>query len=423
MNRRNTRSQREPANPDGTTTVTARSESQEDPRLEEVRNTLDVSTIELPGSTLDSVKRKLDAVLKEDPNDYKAYTELARYHLKIGYRIFKPGIGAVYDAQPLKNAYEAVIRAIELQPTYADAYIPYGSYFEGVRDYTAAEVNYEKADSLGSDNPWLYERWGRLLWLLDRNDEAMQKFKKVLSVAGDNKYALGSAYELIARIHEARHEYEDADSFYSKLIETLPGNAWTLGSYSEFLRAKVGDIDRAIQFGEEALSLSNYGVGRRILAMALYAKWGQSVVTNPDDSTSESYLSYAMSLYSDLNYAFFWLAQRDTTSASTDPFLRMGVRVDTTDKVGYTALSWAAMQSQLVAAEHLLQLGANPKVAGNDGWLPLHQAAYTGNLEMFELLLKHTSEISDQQLNFAKRVADQQGSAEIKRALEDYVRQ
>jgi ankyrin repeat protein len=64
------------------------------------------------------------------------------------------------------------------------------------------------------------------------------------------------------------------------------------------------------------------------------------------------------------------------------------VDIDGCDEHGRTALHFAAASSNVVAARHLIKMGATPNFFNNDGHSPLHLAAEISNTEMIDLLLE-----------------------------------
>ncbi len=66
-------------------------------------------------------------------------------------------------------------------------------------------------------------------------------------------------------------------------------------------------------------------------------------------------------------------------------------RLAAQDKVGYTALNWAAMRAQWEVVRYLVDAGANVNAFGLDGNTPLHCAANHGNVAIIGLLIKRGS--------------------------------
>ena len=63
-------------------------------------------------------------------------------------------------------------------------------------------------------------------------------------------------------------------------------------------------------------------------------------------------------------------------------------RLEAQDKVGYTALNWAAMRAQWEVVRFLVENNANVQIFGIDGNTPLHCAANHGNVAIIGFLIK-----------------------------------
>ncbi|MCP4706271.1 MAG: PDZ domain-containing protein [candidate division Zixibacteria bacterium] len=76
-------------------------------------------------------------------------------------------------------------------------------------------------------------------------------------------------------------------------------------------------------------------------------------------------------------------------------FLEDQTRLSAQDKVGYTALHWAALRGKLDAVRFLVEAGADVNAFGLDGCTPLHGAADFGNVAMIGVLIKKGSVVDN----------------------------
>ncbi len=67
--------------------------------------------------------------------------------------------------------------------------------------------------------------------------------------------------------------------------------------------------------------------------------------------------------------------------------------LDKQDDLGRTPLHWATEESQLDAAELLLEKGANPNIKASTGATPLHLASDSELMDMAALLTKHGADL------------------------------
>lgn len=219
------------------------------------------------GSALDEAKAELDRVLRDDPQSANAYRLYARYYLSAGYIS-----GESYRPESLAAAGKALEQALEIAPDYARAYVLQGYLFRimGMPEEAKAALN--RADRLGTDDPWLQINWGDLLMQESRLDEAAARYKKVLD-NDTNPAARKGARSGLSRYYKRTNRLDDADALYRADIAAEPGNAWLHGNYAVFLLCWRDDADSAIAEAVQARSLMDYGIARLTLAAALYRKW------------------------------------------------------------------------------------------------------------------------------------------------------
>lgn len=101
--------------------------------------------------TLEEARSRLDSILAQSPDFAPAHREYARYFIMAGhisYRDFAPG--------SLEAAEASLNRALELDPNYAAAYVLAGHLYTLQGDLQRATESLDKAQALGSKDPWLY---------------------------------------------------------------------------------------------------------------------------------------------------------------------------------------------------------------------------------------------------------------------------
>ncbi|KAL9265825.1 Ankyrin repeat domain-containing protein [Drosera capensis] len=79
---------------------------------------------------------------------------------------------------------------------------------------------------------------------------------------------------------------------------------------------------------------------------------------------------------------------------SLDKLLKHGVKIDSIDKDGRTALHIAVIGKKDAVISHLLRKGANPRVLDEGGATPLHYAVQVGALQTVKLLIKHGADVN-----------------------------
>lgn len=219
------------------------------------------------GSGLEEAKAELDRALREAPRSANAYRLYAQYYLISGHlrgESFEPG--------SLEAAEKALNTAVEIAPDYALAYVLQGHLYRLMGKPAQAKAALQKAEQLGTDDPWLHLNRAALLMQEDRQDEAVALYKKVLAVNASPRTSSAAQLGLIV-YYQRNNRLADADALYRKKIAADPTSAWLHGDYAGFLLCSRDNAEGAIVEAKKALDLMDYGVGRLTLAAALYRKW------------------------------------------------------------------------------------------------------------------------------------------------------
>lgn len=246
-------------------------------------------------SALETAGAELDEVLREYPRHAPAYREKARYFIMRGHISslrFQPG--------SLEAADSSIKKAIEINPNYAEAFVLRGHLYRLMDRHQDAVGALERAEKLGTTDPWLQNNWADLLIDEGKYDAAAERYRKVSDSKTQNKKAMGSAYEGLIRYYTRVENLDQADEIYRKKIDLEPNAAWGYGNYAQFLLCQRDDYENSITRSRQALNIMNYGVGRYWLAAALYRKWAQHAITGAVDDGRQYYLE-AQAIYPDPN--------------------------------------------------------------------------------------------------------------------------
>ncbi len=173
----------------------------------------------------------------------------------------------------------AIKRAIALAPDYEDAYVLLGYHYTLEGLYFKATEALDKAEKLGSKNPWLY--LNRVPGYEKAGDKASvaRMYKKVVESDTDNHNALSGALRGLAKYYAENGNFEQADYWFREHIDVDP-TAWSFGAYAYHLLFDRGDADSSIKYGEKAIAEMNYGVGRFNLGCAYYLKWAEVLASD-----------------------------------------------------------------------------------------------------------------------------------------------
>lgn len=113
---------------------------------------------------------------------------------------------------------------------------------------------------------------------LKKYDLAEKSFLKAASLA-KNPVDLEIAYSSLASVNEELLKYDRAVEYYDLAIKQEGKNAWLFSHYVSLL-VYLKKWDRAIEVAEQMLKISDFGVGRRLLATA-YASKALSLSSDP----------------------------------------------------------------------------------------------------------------------------------------------
>jgi len=189
-------------------------------------------------------------------------------------------------------------KALEIDPKYADACVLLGHVYQLMNRLGEGIAALEKAEKLGTTEPWLQLNWAAILIDQGKYEEAAKRYRKVIDSNTPNKKAMVSAFEGLSLYYESIGKLDEADKIYQKQIAFEPEAAWGYGNYAHFLLCQKDDYEKSIARSREALRIMDYGMGRYWLAAALYRKWAQSVNTGRPD-TGAQYFAEAQAIYPD----------------------------------------------------------------------------------------------------------------------------
>lgn len=229
---------------------------------------------------LEQANEKLSNVLKKSPQNYLALYQMARYQIKSGYINSISGryksynfIVGNYSPGTLEVAETTIRSAIRINPLFADGYVYLAQIQMDKSQLDETEKSLTRAEAIGTKDPWLQLQWAALNEARGEYSAAKIRNKRVLD--SDTKDNKAKSQSLIYLINSSKRtgDSEQVLNLYKKYFKLNPSNAWMRGEFAEYLNGTLGRNDEAVVQAEEALKVMNYGVGKNILAMALYGKW------------------------------------------------------------------------------------------------------------------------------------------------------
>ena len=207
----------------------------------------------------------------------------ARAWFSIGY------LRSVGEGIDLEAAMDAYTKAIELNPTDADAYNNRGNAKDALGQHDAAVADLDRAIELNPTDADAYNNRGVVKRALGQHDAAVADYDRAIELnptyafaynnRGNAKDALGQHDAAVADLDRAIElNPTDADAYYNR------GNVKdALGQHD----AAVADLDRAIELNPTyAFAYNNRGVVKRALGQhdAAVADYDRAIELNPTDA-------------------------------------------------------------------------------------------------------------------------------------------
>ena len=190
-------------------------------------------------SSLEIARSSLNAALNMDPCNALTYLEYARYFERV----------AKIDKDPGEFRLEAlhsIARAISVDPHYADAYVLQGFLMHLVGHNELATQALDRAEELGSMNPWLHINRGLIKRYAGDYLGAAIDYRAAIDSGTDNKKAIGVAMGGIAEYFKRAGQLAEAREVYSKWVEFDPESPVGHLKYSRFLLCYDDDPEHSL---------------------------------------------------------------------------------------------------------------------------------------------------------------------------------
>lgn len=257
---------------------------------------------------LDSAVIHFRRALEIDPSYADAYAGLANAYVMIGYSGYRPA-----DAM-FPKAKAAALRSIQLDSTKAAPFAALGMELTWERKFSDAERAFQRSIELDPDYATAHQWNGILLMIVGKRREAVAELKRAseidpLSLQIQNNYAtfLGSTGDTAARLrHFRKMVAEEPDSAW------VSRNPWLLTNLAAAY-AEHEQFDNAIRAAEQAVRILP-GHPRAVGALAsVYQRMGDRANANRAyalaDTTSPHFPAYRAMWYvtaNKLDSAFLW---------------------------------------------------------------------------------------------------------------------
>ncbi|HET6935495.1 MAG TPA: tetratricopeptide repeat protein, partial [Candidatus Angelobacter sp.] len=201
--------------------------------------------------------------IARDPGSSRLYAAMAETYVSL-----PPYYSSPDDAMP--KAKQAALKAVELDPKYADPHVVLGQvhlYYE--LDWPAAEAEFRRALEINPSLPDAQLGYADYLATLGRFDEAIARIQQAYRV---DPLAVGSRSEALWAYYFSGRAEETAEQA-RKIIEIAPqsGLAYAMLALAE---AQMGKNEEAQQAAENAVRMSE-SLSVRATAISAMARAGQ----------------------------------------------------------------------------------------------------------------------------------------------------
>ena len=320
-----------------------------------------------------------------------ATPDFAPAHYQMGRSFMKSS----NSEKALKLVAESAMTAIALDPDFADAYILFAHVLLHQEKYKESAEQFAKAEAKGTENLWLYSRWGEMHKAKNETQSAIKKFEKVVEMplsSTNNDDAIKYAYSELIGIYDELKQWSDMERLYKARIDKFPKNGCYKAHYANYLIDHLKELDNAELMATDARDATcrDRSFTTPILAKLLYLRWSML-----DPSSREGLIAYSRAkAISPVDARLFYkLASSEKLIKVIKALMDKGSDIDMVDDDGMTALIRAIQDNNANAAKNLLIAGADvnkpieTRRAGR--WSVLMAATAMGDASMIKLLLKH----------------------------------
>jgi len=161
----------------------------------------------------DQVKEALDIIEK----NIKKFEKKELYNFLIFYTLNKiheeKYVGAIYLLEYMKNKFKE--SSTELNKLLSGVYNDYGNYFDKLKDYENAIINYLKSIEYNPNLAAPYNGYADVLRIKGNYVDSEKYFKKAIAL--DPEYAL--AHNNYAALKEKTNRYVEAENLYKKALD------------------------------------------------------------------------------------------------------------------------------------------------------------------------------------------------------------
>jgi tetratricopeptide (TPR) repeat protein len=326
----------------------------------------------------------LDRALSLDSSYIPIYLEKARLLTKTqsGFDPRAPSESALQSMTLLKNA-------LKIDPDYANTYVLLGYYQTAMHQFDEAMASYDRAETLGTDNLWLYAN--RSIWydLNDQPELALLDLERVtvheLDESNSDR-ALNWALWSLPQRYITSGRYAEAQNAYERLLEDFPNNTSALRSYAYFLATYTDQFTRLKEVVANACR-SCGTQARDLEALQVFVDAARKA--KEDQQAAVRMLVQAQSMGLSLSRLSVSLSQGGSGRLLLAELIPAVITMKEIEEAGSVILQ-LLNPSEAEARAFILSLGASPNAIDPlSGVSPLIAAVAMSNIELVTELMEH----------------------------------
>lgn len=207
-------------------------------------------------------------LLQKNPQSAAGLLNAARLILLRGYISYDD-----FEENYVFKAQQLVNQALKIAPDFADAHI-LGAYAfiadKSAKELRKAKMMAARGAELAPDSPRVDLLYARIAKAEDDWNEVLRRANRVLANAKDpNLVRMGNGY--LVDVYRHRKQYDLAERAFRTILELDPDAPWPRVNFASFLNGR-GRYDEAIEYGEAALRIMDFGMAHRVLGEGLLQK-------------------------------------------------------------------------------------------------------------------------------------------------------
>jgi len=183
----------------------------------------------------------IDLLIKTHPAEAKAYSVYGDF---------------LYRDKKLAEAKDQYLKVLSLDSSRYAIWEQLLFIESELNNNTALENESKRAIELFPEQAGLYLFNGVANYVLKKYDEAILSLNKGITLVVYNDNLLKQFYMYLGDAYYARQNIKEAFSFYDKVLEIDPQNAYVLNNYSYYLSLRGEDLDKAEKMAKKAVDLN-----------------------------------------------------------------------------------------------------------------------------------------------------------------------